>query len=464
MTIWLFHGWGCTPKIWDNIIIHIQDLGDIRTVNLGYDGTITNPIDIQNGDIIIAHSQGVMSALNHLSNHDITPRAFISLCGFSQFCKTSNFPGIPKSILLAMQNRLVNKKDTLSKFHHNGQLPETINFDHIVWDITKLNDGLNDLIYGDYSAILLSIAKRCPIFSMIADNDYIVPHKISHTIFKDITIPMVIKGGHFAPFIEIDNTINFIKTCILKSQRIGATKFNNMSHSYDDFSNPQLAIANTLTDYIKCYIPNQNHILELGAGTGYLTQNIIKHINHNTDFISTDISPNMIAINQKKHPDIITHIMDMNNPDIQGIFQGIYSNMAFQWGCNLPYITKIYLDMLPVGGILAFSIPISDNFPQWQECCDYYNHPHGQNIMPALNTLQNLYHHTIVHVQELSMTFNHSMDFYRHIQGIGAKLSSGNSITNLRKICKRLETQHHNTVTYKIAHVIIKKEDTKNVQ
>ncbi|USK36670.1 malonyl-ACP O-methyltransferase BioC (plasmid) [Bacillus sp. F19] len=132
-------------------------------------------------------------------------------------------------------------------------------------------------------------------------------------------------------------------------------RFSDNAKTYDQYAKVQKKMANQLIsslpksdDFIK--------ILEIGCGSGYLTQLVCKAF-PNASITAVDLAPGMIEIAKKRvFLERITFLCgDIEEMDFSHSFDIIISNATFQW-LNYPQnvIKKMY-GLLNQEGTLSFS-------------------------------------------------------------------------------------------------------------
>jgi trans-aconitate methyltransferase len=93
------------------------------------------------------------------------------------------------------------------------------------------------------------------------------------------------------------------------------------------------------------------HILDIGCGTGYLTQQI-----HNAGAIvkGTDYSANMIAQAKESYPGVNFEVADAGNFDEAGKYDAVFSNAALHWVKNQSgMMQSVYKSLKPGGRFVA---------------------------------------------------------------------------------------------------------------
>ena len=177
------------PDIWSPIIDHLPGTS-IQRADLGFRGTPAKP-EVQ-APLVIAHSLGLMWALNHL------PRPWsgvIILAGFTRFSRTESFPGVEPRLLARMKSRLeVDPSGAVTEFLYRCgiQSPNTN-----ALDVPRLSQGLDWLMDWDERNEFARL--DCPTLSIVGSADPIVTQEHSRACFAGIPQITVDGAGHLLP-------------------------------------------------------------------------------------------------------------------------------------------------------------------------------------------------------------------------------------------------------------------------
>jgi len=96
--------------------------------------------------------------------------------------------------------------------------------------------------------------------------------------------------------------------------------------------------------------PTKSSILDVTAGTGLDVSHLIER---DVSVVACDISPHMLDILRKKHPQIKTIVSDFNHLEVTGKFDGIISTFAgLNTAPNLGVFAEQAASLLHPGGIL----------------------------------------------------------------------------------------------------------------
>lgn len=221
-------------------------------------------------------------------------------------------------------------------------------------------------------------------------------------------------------------------------QDVKGTIKNNFSeavHYYHEHANLQENIAERLAKSLKPWqysIP-EGPIIEVGAGTGFLTKSLIDMF-QNRELIISDFSEEMVQFCKEKYSasqNITFKTLDAENADWpESKYALVTGSYVVQWFKHpAQTLSKIAASLKP-GGLLLISFPASESFPNWRKYCLDLGLPFTGNSLPDLERV----------VIDLSMgpfqvdyyeddmveTFESVFDFFRHLKKTGTS-------TNLNK-------------------------------
>ncbi|HHY73277.1 MAG TPA: malonyl-ACP O-methyltransferase BioC [Bacillus bacterium] len=136
-------------------------------------------------------------------------------------------------------------------------------------------------------------------------------------------------------------------------------RFTKQAPIYDEFANVQKKMANhllTLLEDVQCGEQGGIRILEIGCGTGYLTERILQHFPH-CEITAVDLAPGMIEMARKKVDDKrVTFICgDAEKMEFAQTYHFIISNATFQWFNQLENTIRRLFETLHTGGTIYFS-------------------------------------------------------------------------------------------------------------
>ncbi len=228
-----------------------------------------------------------------------------------------------------------------------------------------------------------------------------------------------------------------------------AESFSRASGSYHQKAEIQKRVAEGLIASLvpwKEIIP-QGPILEVGCGTGFLTELLIREFPER-QIIATDISGGMLEFIKERfddHPGLSVQQLNAEDPGEEGPKYGlVISNFAAQWFSDTALGLEKLSGLLKPEGLLLCSFPGNHSFEEWYQCCLELGLPFTANPLPdveevvvklSMGPLQIDYYEN-----DLYQEFDRSVDFFRHLKELGAAVS----ITGKRLSSKqlRLLTDH----------------------
>lgn len=250
--------------------------------------------------------------------------------------------------------------------------------------------------------------------------------------------------------------------------------FSKAANSYDAHGNIQKIAADRLSkslDPWRDWVP-AGPILELGAGTGFLTRELIRMYPKRA-LVITDVSEELLEINRRKHadkhPNIEFRLLDANDlsNEPENHYALITHSFMMQWvhppEQGMIAQTKILKD----GGLILCTFPGESSFSEWQEQCYRHgidftaNHlPNPEKIGIALSFEPVLID---LHEDNERVQFKDALALFRHFKRVGAHTQLGgkqNSSGELRRLIKNWPINAAGLVhlTYHMAFMAIKKD------
>jgi SAM-dependent methyltransferase len=216
--------------------------------------------------------------------------------------------------------------------------------------------------------------------------------------------------------------------------------FTKQEH-YNKKANLQKIIAEDLIQFAKPTLQNTNSILDVGCGTGFVAQELLKYCNPST-LDGLDPSRLMIEIAQPYYTSLFNIRLEDFKPLRQ--YDVILSSMSFQWISNLEEnITK-----LRQIGDLYFAMPITGSLKELNDAF------HKSGITsPILNFKNPSYAPSLV--LEYRECFDNLLSVLKFFNAIGAKNLEATSITHNH--IKLAEANFKGKITWKIGFFCLKK-------
>jgi malonyl-CoA O-methyltransferase len=136
--------------------------------------------------------------------------------------------------------------------------------------------------------------------------------------------------------------------------------FNRAAHTYDDYCHLQSYVGERLIQQLKNHLSFADKILDLGCGTGIVTESLAKQISF-CEFHATDIAEQLLTKAQQRLPSAQVYEMDFNALPTQPThtFDLLFSNMALHWSTHFFTALSQFKKIAKPKHILAFTIPLS---------------------------------------------------------------------------------------------------------
>jgi len=146
-----------------------------------------------------------------------------------------------------------------------------------------------------------------------------------------------------------------------------AAAFSRAADRYESQASIQLEVARRLAARIALWsLPLEPRVLEIGAGTGFLSRLLLEHIPGGR-WLLTDLSEAMLARCRARISDARVRfaVADAENPP-PGRYDLIVSSLALQWLVDLGAGLSQLAARLSRGGTLAFATLGQDTFHEWR--------------------------------------------------------------------------------------------------
>lgn len=192
--------------------------------------------------------------------------------------------------------------------------------------------------------------------------------------------------------------------------------FNKAALTYDLHCHLQCSIGEQLIARLKRYKPRAQTIIDLGCGTGLITEQLINQYNDYRQFYALDISDQFLQQARARLAQYYDIVIQEGNFDVFAVpepgFDLMFSNMALQWSHNLAItLANLYNHLLPAG-VIAFTLPLAGTFCELTENCTlpFYRFEQIEQLLARSNF-------TILHASSTS-----------EVQQFASKLSALKSI------------------------------------
>jgi len=249
--------------------------------------------------------------------------------------------------------------------------------------------------------------------------------------------------------------------------KIVAKNFSRNPAYYHKKATTQLYVANKLANLIAQSGEGTKKILEIGCGTGFLTEKLF-HLYPESTFLITDISEAMLQYCKKYTETSRAKLkisanfakMDISSSCLNDNFNLIVSSLVFQWINDLDKFISQLHSQLTDNGRLIFSTLSPGTFTSVKQIFNEINIPFP---MPKLLTPEKIqlackdFDHIEIHEEVRVENFDSIRLFLKHIQGTGAGNASGKYIPSA-ELKTILKSTHSNIPSeYKITYLVCHK-------
>lgn len=197
--------------------------------------------------------------------------------------------------------------------------------------------------------------------------------------------------------------------------------FNKSAETYDAFAGLQLEVAKRLAKRI-VYQPEIQTILEIGCGTGILTQQLLP-IFPFVNWQLTDIAPAMVALCQQRfahYPKLTVSCMDGEALTSDVSFDLIISSMTMQWFTQLNTSLAALKKKLTSSGRLIFAMLGQNSLHEWRMLCEKWALPIATPSFPHPLQLQKDFPEIEIETETIVYHYSTCYEFLMTLKKIGA--------------------------------------------
>lgn len=237
--------------------------------------------------------------------------------------------------------------------------------------------------------------------------------------------------------------------------------FNRAKSTYDDYNHLQISIGKRLISLIENLSIAGDHILDVGCGTGVVTQALAASRPHRF-LMGIDISDKLLSLAQHRlNQTALLLCADFDKIPAQNQqFDLIFSNMALQWSMNSTHTFAEMARVLRTHAHLAFAIPVDGTFETLKQKLYTLT---GQQYLNTFESPQQIIKHLqssgyqIVHHQlhEYHLFFLDLLSAFLSLKKLGA--DCGSSTLFLPKSIFRKAFTQGVTLDYSISLIIARK-------
>lgn len=237
--------------------------------------------------------------------------------------------------------------------------------------------------------------------------------------------------------------------------------FGRKTSSYDQYAEIQKSIAKKLCAMIDTNIRNPS-ILEIGCGTGFLSEQLIKKF-PDADFDITDISQDMLRHCKKRLKSTFGEsdntrffVMDGENlqfasEELQKRYDLIVSSMSFQWFCNPQESLR---NLQKYSSRIYFAVLGNKSFYEWKDCLQKLDLSDGTINLPQWQS--------VIHEEIIEKNYENAEHFLKTVKLTGASTPKQQyrplSVSDMRRAMGLYNKTYKGKMTWHIVYCLIDSE------
>lgn len=230
--------------------------------------------------------------------------------------------------------------------------------------------------------------------------------------------------------------------------------FNRGAKSYNTTANLQSYVASTLANRLTEV--SAKSILEIGCGTGLLSQHLISLFPH-ASLLLTDIAHNMVKTCNER----FSHLSNVKTLYVDGediadlpSYDLITSSMVMHWFDDFNASFKKITEKLSLGGRLSFAIPGEGSLIEWQDICSHMGIESGVREFPSYESIKGVFPHAQMHKETIQYDYESAFDFLCSLKELGANAPHKNYVPMSSAKLKEILRNHSRKIkiTYEIIY------------
>jgi malonyl-CoA O-methyltransferase len=231
-----------------------------------------------------------------------------------------------------------------------------------------------------------------------------------------------------------------------------AQRFGQAAAIYHSQASLQRHCATKLLEVLDRWDVPPGQILEVGCGTGFLTQGLCDRFPQHPLRV-TDLSAEMLDFCQ-------THLqtgsgavsfqqMDGEKLETEETYGLIVASFVIQWFRQPIETLRLWLERSQPNGILCLAFPTCHSFPEWRQMCEFLHIPFTANDLPnpqdLLKGLSKQVQDSYLLEEFFHTSHQDAGDFFRGMKSIGAGVNTSGQQLSASEM-KRLIRHWNNTV------------------
>jgi malonyl-CoA O-methyltransferase len=218
-----------------------------------------------------------------------------------------------------------------------------------------------------------------------------------------------------------------------KSEKLKiAQSFGQAALAYHAQASLQQDCATKLLALLELWEVPPGKVLEIGCGTGFLTQGLCDRFPHHPLHV-TDLSADMLHFCQahlQVAPDRApVSFQQMDGETLEGneCYGLIVASFVIQWFKQPVESLLGWLERLKPNGVLCLAFPTCNSFPEWRQVCESLQIPFTANSLPnhqvLIQALSQVSQYSYLQEEMFCTTHRNATDFFRGLKSIGASVN-----------------------------------------
>jgi len=204
--------------------------------------------------------------------------------------------------------------------------------------------------------------------------------------------------------------------------------------SYETHSSIQKDLIRWGVPYIGKNLNNKS-ILELGAGTGLLTQELIKM--HPKTLLATDIDINRILFAQKKGMKAEWDLINAWNPPLGEKYDALFSSSLLHWSPNPAQTLSKWKLLLTYGGEIHALLFIDKTLNELRQCGDHLSPVNWRSSKDWVKSFENAgLNVTSIKTERRKYNFQSALQLFQFLHKTGVTQKNKVDLKNLKKIIR----------------------------
>jgi len=223
--------------------------------------------------------------------------------------------------------------------------------------------------------------------------------------------------------------------------------FNKAAATYDAHCNMQRLCGVALLEILKSLNLNPASIIDLGCGTGLITQKLAESFSRVPLYV-IDSAEQMLEHAKTRLNSSLIKVFKLDFDELHRLgknFDLAFSNMALHWSPNLAKTLSAIYHCLAKEGVLIFAIPLKGTLKELKSYSrrEFLSFQEVERLLVSAN-LKILYHNTQIYEEN----FVNALEALRSLKRVGANYVDHRKANIAYPTFKALSSPHNFSLTY----------------